>query len=66
MVLGSAISKAATQTRVHEINQASLKSEQSILTSYCFWQKKERKEKKRIFIAKEQSEPDEEMEQRDG
>ena len=28
--------------------------------------KKERKEKKIIFIAKEQSEPDEEMEQRDG
>ena len=47
MVLGSAIFKAATQTKVHEINQASLKSEQSILTSYCLWEKKERKEKKR-------------------
>ena len=46
VALGSAISKAATQTRVHEINQASLKSEQSILTSYCFWEKKKEKKRK--------------------
>ena len=47
MALGSAISKAATHTRVHEINQASLKSEKSILTLYCFW-KKNKKQKKNI------------------
>ena len=65
MVVGTAISKAATQTRVHEIKQASLKSKQNIYTSYCFWKKKKKKnihgERTKWTWLKEWS-----MEQRDG